>query len=179
MPPGTGDTQLSISQSVELSGERLAAEKEQSVRAFMSYSAAAHAPVLSIQGAVIVSTPQDVALSDARRYGSRCFANAPHRRYTPFAQPPCLCVFPVALPCSKRWTSRCSDSCRTWPSSSAPTARCVQARRGCDVSHPAAATFCTPLAHVILICSAAARHVHLRRGRRGAHGRGAQCPAAG
>lgn len=59
MPPGTGDTQLSISQSVSLDGMavKMAANEGEADRVCPQNP-----------GAVIVSTPQDVALADARRY---------------------------------------------------------------------------------------------------------------
>lgn len=69
MPPGTGDTQLTISQQVPLSG---------------SYNHMSHCEIFNLwknyeldlfscgAGAVIVTTPQDVALADARR-GAQMF----------------------------------------------------------------------------------------------------------
>lgn len=53
MPPGTGDVQLSLGQLVSVDGEGSALRHTNSTHALV--------------GAVIVSTPQDVALIDARK----------------------------------------------------------------------------------------------------------------
>ena len=47
MPPGTGDVQLSLAQLVDVDGD--------------------YSPRILMVGAIIVSTPQDVALVDARK----------------------------------------------------------------------------------------------------------------
>ncbi|XP_072292286.1 iron-sulfur cluster transfer protein NUBPL isoform X1 [Eucyclogobius newberryi] len=61
MPPGTGDVQLSISQNVPVAGPSPARMSflYRGVWSFVSFACSS--------GAVIVSTPQDIALLDARR----------------------------------------------------------------------------------------------------------------
>lgn len=65
MPPGTGDVQLSISQNIPVSGQAHTA----TVYLYQPYLHY-HSCVVCrfyFAGAVIVSTPQDIALLDARR----------------------------------------------------------------------------------------------------------------
>ena len=69
MPPGTGDTQLTISQQIPISGEGCPAAK---LIITPSLPPSYHIILTSLSrfpllGSVIVSTPQDVALLDARR----------------------------------------------------------------------------------------------------------------
>jgi ATP-binding protein involved in chromosome partitioning len=59
MPPGTGDVQLSLGQLVIVDG--------MSLRLSYPHKIQQASRVLIISGAVIVSTPQDVALVDARK----------------------------------------------------------------------------------------------------------------
>ena len=65
MPPGTGDTQLTISQQLKLSGTCV----WRSVCRVSSSSSDILPPLPrhGMAGCVIVSTPQDVALADARK----------------------------------------------------------------------------------------------------------------
>ncbi|KAK0148080.1 Iron-sulfur protein NUBPL [Merluccius polli] len=60
MPPGTGDVQLSISQNIPVAGNSLTHSITHSLAHSVIHSFTQH-------GAVIVSTPQDIALLDARR----------------------------------------------------------------------------------------------------------------
>ncbi len=57
LPPGTGDTQLTITQQVKLDGEYIP----------VGSCAEELIKLIIYQGAVIVSTPQDLALKDAVR----------------------------------------------------------------------------------------------------------------
>lgn len=55
MPPGTGDAQLTITQHIPVDGKDV------------SQHTSVCEPLVRIVGAVIVTTPQDIALMDARR----------------------------------------------------------------------------------------------------------------
>lgn len=66
MPPGTGDVQLSISQNIPVSGHTRR-WKDGEVCLFVSLVSGALTSASVLSGAVIVSTPQDLALLDARR----------------------------------------------------------------------------------------------------------------
>lgn len=68
MPPGTGDTQLSVSQSIPIAGKNTISFQDAVHSHLISQQHKLHRYVfLFTSGAVIVSTPQDLALIDARR----------------------------------------------------------------------------------------------------------------
>ena len=65
MPPGTGDTQITVSQRLQLSGNsQLKIPCYFVLTSLLQFLTTIGA---SLAGALIVSTPQDVALMDARR----------------------------------------------------------------------------------------------------------------
>lgn len=82
MPPGTGDTQLTITQHIPVTGKKI----NNSVTVATNFSLPAtcnHSDLTCVclfklfclpTGAVIVTTPQDIALLDARR-GAEMFMN--------------------------------------------------------------------------------------------------------
>ena len=64
MPPGTGDAQISMSQRLRLSGIDMSALSRYDTNVNIVLSICLH---VVYAGALIVSTPQDIALIDARR----------------------------------------------------------------------------------------------------------------
>jgi len=68
MPPGTGDAQLSISQTTRLAGSCVCSCVDVFKSSFGLYRTwLILCTMHMVVGAVIVSTPQDVALADVRR----------------------------------------------------------------------------------------------------------------